>query len=916
MKFLQSLLLFISLFLINNVAHAQYYQSSNSPAVATTYPWIDISTTGSSFTWASSTANIYGDDALSGNIPIGFTFNYAGTNYTNIIIGSNGALFFSNANAAYSNTSLTSNTLASGTKGVFPFWDDLLPIAATKILYKTTGVSPNRVFTVSYLNIASYAAQTSSSDFQVQIYENGSFVFKYGVTYLSGASATVGIIVKNSNTKDIVQYSFNSSVITNGLTILWQKKGIDHYEIEFTPNNNSLTCVPQNLNIRACANSITPCTSVLDQYATVNAPVINTNFGKFSNGALSKTLSLTGNTTDTLSSTTIGTSILSISGATPLKCYNGSTLLASCQTTFADTGLFFDWQTNANTSADEGILDAGATSNVIKLSAVKKSDNSNSCVGFVPASNPVLNISYSDPNTGSKTVQITPTNSSGTGSISYNLGTANQSIPFTWGSNGETYLKLNYLDAGKVIINATISSPTATGSKTLISKPYSILAYNSPSDVVCADATVMTSTTSTKFCTSGETFTTKIRGYATNGAILPNFGLESAVTNLNLSGILKSPVAGSNGNIINTINSTSATLSSGVTVAKNRACTGTDCYLIASLAWDNVGEIQLLPTLVGDDYFGTGAITSKPYLPFGRFYPFSFTAIPSGIINRVAASCSTSSPFSYMDENFRALITLNAVNKAGTITTNYNGSLMNPAISSSWNIKATGTTQLNSRINFVNQSSSWNLGTLNGSLTLNFARTSLPDGSYNNIKIGIAPIDSDNVKLTQISYNMDSNLDSINDSLLLGSTNFYFGRLKIYNAVGSDLLPLPIGLEAQYYNNFGFVTNTQDNCTAFTNSFFSTANYTQNIAANELTFTYPGKLISGKQTLLMNKPSGGNGLYDGTFDLSYDLISDNKNYLLSKWTGAVTTYTEMPKGKIILSKNQGKKGVLFFKETY
>jgi MSHA biogenesis protein MshQ len=42
---------------------------------------------------------------------------------------------------------------------------------------------------------------------------------------------------------------------------------------------------------------------------------------------------------------------------------------------------------------------------------------------------------------------------------------------------------------------------------------------------------------------------------------------------------------------------------------------------------------------------------------------------------------------------------------------------------------------------------------------------------------------------------------------------FYYGRLKLSNANGSELLNLPIPVQTQYWNGTTFITNSADNCT-------------------------------------------------------------------------------------------------------
>lgn len=899
-----------------NTANAQtpYYQYDSSAAVATAYPWVDISTTGT-------TVPAMTDDSVT-NIPLGFTFNYGSNNNTSVTVSSNGILYFAGNYTTGANTSMTTTGFPAGTFAMFPFWDDLNPSLGGSIKYLTSGNAPNRKIVIEYYNVPSAYAPSNLNTFEVQIFENGSFVYRYQTTNGSGNSATVGIMPTPA-TSDIVQFSYNTASVPSGKTILWTRTGVDHYEIDFGASNTQVTCLPQNFTIRACGNSNSPCTNTSDQTTFITPVTIATSSGTFNGTASPKTESFTGSTTDKLSATTASTPTLSLIGnsGAPLKCYAGGSLLGTCQETFNDTGFIFNWGTNPTTSLGEAYLDAEKQSKVLKITAVKKSDSSNACVGFAPTVKPALKISYSDPSTGTQNVNMQVTNSTG-----LSLGTiygvnANPGVSptVTWDSSGSTYFLVSYMDVGKVNINISMTNPVATGTTVLISKPYFLMVYNTASEITCIDGTILASNTLSKFCPAGETFGIKIRAEGYNGNPLPNFGLDSATANMVVYGKLKPPnnVGFADGNLTNVNTGVTVPLASGLTIPRNRVCNGTDCYLTANLSWSEVGQIQLEPTVLGDNYMGAGPITGKIYLPFGRFYPSSLVPSSPSLINRVNSSCSTSSPFSYMNEPFRGLVTLTAVNKQGNVTTNYDGttfSTMDPTKASTWGVTAANTNMLTSRMGFISGSGTWSSGVLNASLSLDFTRNSSPDGPYNSTSVGIAPTDSDGVGISLANMNLDSNLDGMNDSYSLGTSNFYFGQLKIKNALGSDLLPLPVALEAQYYNNYGFIPNSQDNCTSLNSNLFSTSGFTQNIASNEISFTYPSTFISGKQTLLMNKPSGGDGLYDGTFNVTYDLISDNKSYLLGKWSGS--SYNQNPSGKLVLAKNPAKKGVLFIRENF
>lgn len=196
---------------------------SSVSAVAATYQfvgptspgtWFDISTTGTLLP-------ALGDDATSAAINIGFTFNYGGTNYTQLRVGSNGWLFLGAASAAstaFNNTTVASNPV---TNVMMPFWDDLFPPSGGSIRYQTLGAAPNRQFVVSYLAIQHYnngITGTGSYTFQLVLYENGRFQYNYQSTTDQGASATIGYDVSSS---DLVQFSFNTASAPNNSSITW-----------------------------------------------------------------------------------------------------------------------------------------------------------------------------------------------------------------------------------------------------------------------------------------------------------------------------------------------------------------------------------------------------------------------------------------------------------------------------------------------------------------------------------------------------------------------------------------------------------------------------------------------------------------------------------------------------------------------
>ncbi|WP_216629378.1 immunoglobulin domain-containing protein, partial [Taibaiella lutea] len=129
-------------------------------AVAGTYATI----TGTSFT------PVQGDDNCSTTtIPLNFTFNFCGVNYTSVRAGSNGYLTFSTGSAS------TAFNDASSFGTIKPalmwLWDDL-DGATGQAVYTTTGAAPNRVFTFQFKNWEwNWSTTGPNISCQVKLYE-------------------------------------------------------------------------------------------------------------------------------------------------------------------------------------------------------------------------------------------------------------------------------------------------------------------------------------------------------------------------------------------------------------------------------------------------------------------------------------------------------------------------------------------------------------------------------------------------------------------------------------------------------------------------------------------------------------------------------------------------------------------------
>ncbi len=118
------------------------------------------------------------DDCVTGQIPIGFPFNFYGNTYTTAVIQSNGILGF----GPFTFTGYNSFAIPAGgnpNNYIAGFFADIDIRYGGTITYQTVGVAPNRRFVVSYDNVVPYnlgsGAGTGTASFQIVLNENGSF---------------------------------------------------------------------------------------------------------------------------------------------------------------------------------------------------------------------------------------------------------------------------------------------------------------------------------------------------------------------------------------------------------------------------------------------------------------------------------------------------------------------------------------------------------------------------------------------------------------------------------------------------------------------------------------------------------------------------------------------------------------------
>lgn len=131
---------------------------------------------------------------------IGFTFNYAGTDYTQFKMSSNGFISLNMTGTSSLTTNDLSAANATSRPIIAPLWDDLDGATPTTSVaaYEVTGTAPNRVLTVEWRNWEWNwnSGATPVISFQLKLYETTNvidFVYRQEATAVASGSATIGI---------------------------------------------------------------------------------------------------------------------------------------------------------------------------------------------------------------------------------------------------------------------------------------------------------------------------------------------------------------------------------------------------------------------------------------------------------------------------------------------------------------------------------------------------------------------------------------------------------------------------------------------------------------------------------------------------------------------------------------------------
>ncbi|OBR44650.1 MSHA biogenesis protein MshQ [Aeromonas hydrophila] len=429
---------------------------------------------------------------------------------------------------------------------------------------------------------------------------------------------------------------------------------IDHFE--FDHSGNALTCNPETLTIRACANASCS-TLVTGPVSAVLTPLKSGSNGWVAGSQVSysgntATVTFSGGTTklqlrnNLASAMTVG-----VSGSTPSTkplsttlCRAGSGALsaAACTLNFADSGFVFD------------VLDTLANRpQQVVMKAVKKDDASQQCVpSFASVSKPVSFWSdYVSPASNAFGSKVTVNGSV----IATSQGAATTSN-LSFDTNGETTFTVNYPDAGQMRLNARHDGSgdsaglVMTGSDLFVSRPVGLCITSAQGACTAGDASCPV------FKKTGEAFQLNIKGVAwqadddkdlcSGNLATPNFVLA----NIALGSELVAPKPG-----VEAVVGTASYDHSNAKGSNNLDSVGQSV--------NEVGVFRMTATPPEAGYFNY-TIPPAVSVPVGRFIPVDFNLVSGNIV----PACDE---FSYMGQPFLTELHIQARNQFGETARNY-----------------------------------------------------------------------------------------------------------------------------------------------------------------------------------------------------------------------------------------------------
>ncbi|MRJ42035.1 MULTISPECIES: polymer-forming cytoskeletal protein [Idiomarina] len=606
---------------------------------------------------------------------------------------------------------------------------------------------------------------------------------------------------------------------------------VHHYRLLHT--TETVACYAAAVQVQACADAT--CSATFDDPVgiTVTAALANSSWQggdiSSSSGTSANLNFSNGSGLAGLRNSSGGTAALTLSNATPTaveatECYDLSgTTATSCEVTFNLAGLVI---VGATPDVPLATQIAGDDFNSV-LRAVRTNTTTGACEARLEGAQTV-NLGMECLNPGACQAGQSYT-INGTAIGLNNAGNVTNYAPLnvTFDANGNAPLVANnYSDVGLLRLHAELTLPEAPSpTEPGLNDPTTTLTGISINDFVVKPHTLVAAALTDTgtllnasgaapqplFKRAGEPFNMVVQAQNSNGAVTPNFGLESPQTTVAAgfaSMVFPNPAAPG---------SAASKLISG-TFTLDTSNDGT--FISSNSRWLEAGTFNAQAAAI--NYLGTGDALVRPEVAVGRFAPAEYL-IDASV--SMADNACLAGGFTYMSEpSINVTYRVQALNTLGSVTANYDTALYQQASAATaeLSVQSANTSPADSasdafeqRLN-ITTNNTWNNGVLevNDSAVafLRHPTVGLIDGPFASLRLGLQ-VANEGLDVTPWASSQPLITTQVGDAAAIpGVLNLRYGRTVLDDIFGPEGDNLDIVLQNQYFNGSQFVLNSDDSC--------------------------------------------------------------------------------------------------------
>lgn len=194
------------------------------------------------------------DDSHFFPINLPFDFDFYGTSYNQVAVGSNGTIYFEDQYLGLSNVCIPGTTGYGIDRFIALYWDDLYPSwdQNDNVYYAIVGSAPNRILVVQWARVMHCCGpEQGRVTAQVQLFEgtNDILMLYADPSSEAGLGATVGI--QNDPTCGL-QYLCDQRSLHPNLAILFSRRPPTTWDVYFGTDPNALELIGEDLRKPTC----------------------------------------------------------------------------------------------------------------------------------------------------------------------------------------------------------------------------------------------------------------------------------------------------------------------------------------------------------------------------------------------------------------------------------------------------------------------------------------------------------------------------------------------------------------------------------------------------------------------------------------------------------------------------------------